>query len=103
MFVRSVVNRIMYKVITKSYLSVSVAVNIGIKYNSKAGLLCYKRCGRACRLRCRGGFAELAEEFRGKKSKWKIQQYAAEQGKTANSVLKDYVLEKIGEKDGEQE
>lgn len=33
----------------------------------------------------------------------KFKQYAAEQGKTANSVLKDYVLEKIGEKDGEQE
>lgn len=32
----------------------------------------------------------------------KFKQYAAEQGKTANSVLKDYVLEKIGEKDGEQ-
>lgn len=33
----------------------------------------------------------------------KFKQYAAEQGKTANAVLKDYVLEKIGEKDGEQE
>lgn len=30
----------------------------------------------------------------------KFKQYAAEQGKTANAVLKDYVLEKIGEKDG---
>jgi len=30
----------------------------------------------------------------------KFKQYAAEHGKTANAVLKDYVLEKIGEKDG---
>lgn len=33
----------------------------------------------------------------------KFKQYAAEQGKTANAVLKDYVLEKIGEKDGTDE
>lgn len=33
----------------------------------------------------------------------KFKQYAAEQGKTANAVLKDYVLEKIGEKDGADE
>lgn len=33
----------------------------------------------------------------------KFKQYAAEQGKTANAVLKDYVLEKIGERDGEKE
>ncbi|MBO5449298.1 MAG: hypothetical protein J5994_08205 [Ruminococcus sp.] len=33
----------------------------------------------------------------------KFKQYATEQGKTANAVLKDYVLEKIGEKDGTDE
>lgn len=31
----------------------------------------------------------------------KFKKYASEQGKTANAILKDYVMEKIGEKDGE--
>ena len=30
----------------------------------------------------------------------KFKKYASEQGKTANAVLKDYVMDKIGEKDG---
>ena len=33
----------------------------------------------------------------------KFKQYATDNGTTANTLLKNYVLEKIGEKDGEDE